>query len=446
MMSGSTSTILLAAGYALGTDLTIIGPLQRIIIAPLVYLLVAVLLGWRLSKLVPQYPRTPLEYAQDLVERRIIVEWGQAIHWVRETAAAAEECSEQITELDKSQKQDGVVPTLTQLTLTALHNKVCDLSRAIADLCQRGHAEAAFMLWRSIFEIEVNMKYIAQDTSGVMAERFADWGTAAYLRLNVPYSGELVELLSKYPKQDLSSEIGWTDQSKPLGMRRRARAVGYVGKRMGSRMPMLDLYLESNSYIHNDSVAIANDLGSRPALRKGPSVSGHDMPLCLASRSLAVATRTLVAAQRKDRNEVLKKAQNLVQSRSNLVSLEVSMVPANLLSRFGGVDMMTEWSMDDGTPGTPRDAASGTTVLARRTIAQAPSRLRRERDASLARSECPRYLGAAESQRRAHLPTAGSARDSRPPSISEFCSCPTDNKFDIYACICILSDHEAQTR
>ena len=341
--------MLLGIGSILGMNPTMFDRLDRVTLTLAISLLVTILFGWWTARSTPRYAQTPLEYHQERVERAIVKEWGEAIGWLRETIAAAEECSQDVMRMHRVQLEGGTEPTLKQTALLALHNRLCDISRAVADLCQRGHAEAAFVLWRSMFEIEINMKFIAQDETDILADRFLDWGRAVYLALHSPDSAELGSLRCKYPKPNqLGNEIGWTHQTNPMGVPRRAKEVGYPCERIGRAVPVLNMYAESNAYSHNDAIAITNDLGNNHPIRKGPSVSGHDMPLSLAARSVAVATDTLVDSQNETDKVKLQAGARLVRTRHSQVLLDVAMVPARLISRFGGPDMTTEWPTEDG--------------------------------------------------------------------------------------------------
>ena len=205
------------------------------------------------------------------------------------------------------------------------------------------------MLWRSIFEIEVNMQYIARDETDSLAERFVDWGRASYLRLNQPESEELRLLECKYPKPNkLDLEMGWTNPTSPMGVPRRAKAMGYGDIRRGREIPVLYMYEESCSYIHNDAMAIANDLGNNHPIKKGPSVSGLDMPLCLTSRSTKVANDVFMNCQSEEVKAELQTGVELLWQRHQRVLVEVAMVPSRLLSRFGGIDMTRIWPAEDG--------------------------------------------------------------------------------------------------
>ena len=347
--AGGTAMLLLAIGYALATFLPVSDPIERVLVNLAVGLIVSIIFGLWTVRSMPRYPQTPLEYHQEQVERSVVKEWGKAIGWLRETVASAEESSVEIIQIHKSNQDDGVENTLRDITLITMHNRLCNLARAVADLCQRGHAEAAFIVWRSIFEIEVNMAYVSQDETGIRAERFQDWGMAAYLRLNSPDSSELESLKVKYPRPNqLEKEIGWTRERNPMGVPARARTAGYADKEGSTELRKLNMYEESSAYSHNDAIALLNDLGSDHPLRKGPSDSGHDMPLCLTATSLSAATLILVNSLKETERAELTRGSRLVHARSNEVLWEVAAVPERLLSRFRGFDMTVELPTEDG--------------------------------------------------------------------------------------------------
>ena len=157
------------------------------------------------------------------------------------------------------------------------------------------------------------------------------------------------DIENKYPRPNqLNSEIGWTHDTNPMGVPRRAAEIGYGKDEVDGKTPVLKLYEESNSYIHNDATAIANDLGNNHPFKKGPSVSGHDMPLCLTALSIATANETLVGSQREADKADLQAGARVVLARQSQVPLEVAIVPERLLSRFGGFDMTIEWQTEDG--------------------------------------------------------------------------------------------------
>ena len=193
------------------------------------------------------------------------------------------------------------------------------------------------------------MGYILQDETGNRAERFVDWGEAAYLRLNAPNSTELKSLEAKYPRpQRLDREIGWTREKNPIGIPGRAKEIGYPTERQGNRITVLSMYEESSAYSHNDATALLNNLSNSYFLGKGPSVAGHDMPLCLTARSLTATTQVLANCQEETHRSQLEHEVNIVGARSSQVPFEVAMVPERLLSRFGGFDMTIEWTTEDG--------------------------------------------------------------------------------------------------
>ena len=164
--AGSTSWLLLSVGATFPTLLTMLGVLQIVLLYLMVSILIAILFGLWTVRSTPRYPETPLEHHQEQIERAVLKEWGAAVNWLRETTAAAEEFSEKIIEIYNEKIANSEEITIRELVLLAMHNRVCGLARSVADLCQRGHAEAALIIWRSIFELEVNMGYVLQDETG----------------------------------------------------------------------------------------------------------------------------------------------------------------------------------------------------------------------------------------------------------------------------------------
>ena len=349
MIGGCTAMLLFTIGYALTTELAVAGPVVRVAVVLAIGLTLAFAFGLWSVKSIPRYPQTPLEYHQEQVERAVIKEWGESISWLRETVATTEETSLEIIQIHRNQFDKGVENALREITLVTMHNRLCNLARSVADLCQRGHAEAALIVWRSIFEIEVNMAYVSLDETDKRAERFQDWGRAAYLRLNFPESNELESLNAKYPRPNqLHREIGWTREHNPLGVPARAEAIGYADNKDDRETIALNMYEESSAYSHNDALALLNDLGNNHPLRKGPSDSGQDMPLCLTATSLSVATRTLANRYKDTEWARLMSRVEIVEARSNNVLLEVAQVPERLLSRFRGFYMTIVMPSEDG--------------------------------------------------------------------------------------------------
>ena len=297
----------------------------------------------------PRYPRSPLEHHQADVEREVESGWGVAIGWLRETIAEAEELSEAVIRCHRTRWRDeNIEPALVQSVLVGMHAKVCDLSRVVADLCQRGHAEGAFMIWRSIFELEVNTRFIVLEETDGRARRFRDWANAAYLRQHEPESDELARLEERYKGWQIRRDHGWTRKEAPMGIRARAVAVGYASEPQGTEIPLLDIYGESNAYVHNDATAIFHDLGTNRPFDKGPSASGLDMPICLTARSVSIVCEVLASAQTGHDATELTPSLRIVEARSGLVALEVAHVPERLLSRFGGFDMSMVRPMEGG--------------------------------------------------------------------------------------------------
>ena len=93
---------------------------------------------------------------------------------------------------------------------------------------------------------------------------------------------------------------------------------------------------------------LLNDLGNNRPLKKGPSLAGHDMPLCLMASSLSVATRTLVTVYEEREQTSMRQSCDLVDERHRQVAFEVAQVPERLLSRFRGFDVTVELLTKDG--------------------------------------------------------------------------------------------------
>ena len=343
------SAALIALGYKVGDGTLDLSRPQSLVI----FLAIAVVNGllfiiWTV-RTPPRYPQSPLEHHQEDVEREVESEWGEAIGWLRETIAEAEELSEAVIRLHGTRWRDeNIEPALVQSVLVGMHAKVCDLSRVVADLCQRGHAEGAFMIWRSIFELEVNMSFIVLDNTDDRARRFRDWANAAYLRQHEPDNDELERLKEKYKGWHIRRDHGWTLKEAPMGIRARAVAVGYPSESRGTETPLLDIYGESNAYVHNDATAIFHDLGTNRPFDKGPSASGLDMPLCLTARSVSIVCEALATAQAGHDATKFTPSVRTVEARSGQVSWEVALVPERLLSRYGGFDMSIVEPMEGG--------------------------------------------------------------------------------------------------
>ena len=216
-MAMAASVVYLAAGYLGGTvwswgwmDLTAAG------------MLVSMVTLWGFGfwtvKSLPKYPTTKLEHQQVAIERAVLSEWGEAIGYLRLTIEKCEECSDRVIQHHRVRLMDDhVEPNLLQTLLIGMHAKACDLARVVADDCQRGHAEAAFATWRAIFEIQVNMAFIAADTTGETAKRFQDWSKASALRLYDPESDELKTLRKTYAGWEIDRDMGWTRKGYLMG-------------------------------------------------------------------------------------------------------------------------------------------------------------------------------------------------------------------------------------
>ena len=109
-----------------------------------------------------------LNRQQKQVEKDIKKEWGKALDWLSKGVANALECwVVTLPYYQDNRSEPGI-------TLHLLHGQACKLSRAIVGHCKWGEIQSAIALWRSLFEIEVNLAFIAKDTTQKpsRAERF----------------------------------------------------------------------------------------------------------------------------------------------------------------------------------------------------------------------------------------------------------------------------------
>ncbi len=343
----TTAVLCMAAGYIAATVSQ--GIWVRLIIGSTALAFGVGLAFWTWTvRSVPRYPNVRMEFDQHETERAVQSEWGKALDWLRLAIEESEQCSDIVIQNARERllKENQEI-SWCELVLTAMHAKVCDLSRSVADLCQRGHAEAAFMLWRSIFEIQVNMDFIAQEGTDDRATRFRDWSRMSYLKLHDPDGVEIKILNNKYEGWEVRRDVGWTRQNNTMGIPARAKELGYADKPKGNLTPLLQIYEESSAYVHNDATAILNDLSKNHPFVKGPSEAGLDMPLCLTSLSIAMVNDILVRNQ-PDVSEDLIRHAGVVWARQSQVPLEVAMVPERLLSRFEGFYVSTEIDLGDG--------------------------------------------------------------------------------------------------
>ena len=350
-LAGSVATLLFTLGLRAANSFPDWG--QGEILLVLVFILLCVSLGFGIYsvKIRPMYPDSPLEAHEERVERAVLSEWGQALKSLRRLIAKAEDCSSHIIKTNVMLDQGGSGDvTLTRNILIAMHGRVCDLSRAISGLAQKGYAEPAFALWRSMLELEVNMAYIAskQEDDPDVGKRFIDWSEMAYLRFREPDSQELRELQSRYKGWNIKSDQGWTSRDEIVGFRRRARSAGYEAGTRPHGFEVVDIYELANAFVHNDATALFSDLGRSSPHLKGPSPEGLDLPLTLAGTSLRGATETLIGSQPEPDDAALKEYKRAMLVIQNDIDIEASMVPARLSSRFLKLNMTFSEPLPDG--------------------------------------------------------------------------------------------------
>lgn len=349
--AGSVATVLFTLGLLVSDSFYDWDQVVRLLIPVLICLCVSLAFGIYSFKIRPMYPESPLDVHEEEVERAVVSEWGEALKSLRRLIAKAENCSSHIIKTNVKPDEEGSGDvTLTRNVLIAMHGKVCDLSRAISGLAQKGYAEAAFASWRSMLELEVNMAYIAskQKDDPDVARRFIDWSEMAYLRFREPDSQELKELQSRYKGWNIKSDQGWTSRGDIVGFRRRACSVGYRAGNKPHGFEVVDIYELANAFVHNDATALSSDLGRSSPHLKGPSPEGLDLPLALAGTSLRGATETLIGSQPEPGDAALKQYKRAMLVIQNDIFIETSIVPERLASRFLKLNMTFSEPLPDG--------------------------------------------------------------------------------------------------
>lgn len=293
-----------------------------------------------------------LEKRQRQLEKTIGKEWGEAIGWLSKAVANSLECWE--TAFPSYEEGEFQL----SFTLHMLHGQACALAEAITDHCRKGRVQSAIILWRSLFEIEVDMAFVAKGDTQVpsRAERYYDWWMANYFDVNdLPGHVEMIKLRRKYSGWSLRDYDGWTappDNPKAtLSLTKRAEQVGYTRQtKEVDRYSPLDVYTRCHSYVHNNMFAIWNDvLTPRQVRREGPTAIGLDVPLCLTAYSLTRATHLLLDNHAgEDGRHELENFERLADIQESQVILEVGMVRSELLSPLQGIDIFLKWKSDDG--------------------------------------------------------------------------------------------------
>lgn len=287
------------------------------------------------------------------VEKDVKREWGKALDWLSMAVANSMECGTTLRDLG----QDN--PSQLGLALLMLHDQGCSLARAIVNHCRRGEIQSAVVLWRSLFVIEVDMAYIARDTTQVpsRAERYYDWSMANHFYVNNLLSHEtMIELQRKYERWNLRHYDGWTappDNPRAiLDVSERALRVGYTEKRkQDGGYSRLDIYNLCHSYVHNNLFGMLNDpLTSRNRLPNVPSIVGLDTPICATAMSLTTITHLLLDNQPVPEDEVeLPDFRKFADIQEHQALLEINRVRPELLSPLGGIEMSYQVQSDDGT-------------------------------------------------------------------------------------------------
>lgn len=304
-----------------------------------------------------------LDKHQKQVEKDIRKEWGGVLDWLSKAVANGLECW--VTTLPyfrENRSEPGV-------TLHILHGQACNLARAVTGHCKRGEIQSAISLWRSLFEIEVNMAFIAEGTTQrpTRAERFHDWNMARYFYINnLPSDPRMVELRRKYSGWKLKQYNGWTappdNPTATLDVPDRALQVGHVEKnRHEDGYSRLDIYNLCHSYVHNDMFGMLNSpLTSTDTPMDDPSNSGLDTPLCLTALSLTTVTAILLENINAPNLETeLSEFLSFAEIQMGQVNLEVGIIRPELLSPLGGIDMSFVVESDEGTEYIVRPSRRG---------------------------------------------------------------------------------------
>lgn len=300
---------------------------------------------------------------QKRVEKDVSKEWGEALDWLSKAVANALECWVATSSHYRDNRSEPGI------TLHLLHGQAYILARAIAGHCKRGDIQSAISSWRSLFEIEVNMAFIAKGTTQKpsRAERFQDWSMATYfLHSNLQSHEGMIALRRKYKSWNLGNPDGWTappDNPKAtLSLTERALRVGYLwGDPQNGKYSNLDIYNLCHSYVHTNMVAMLNDpLTSGRSILDNPSPFDLDTPLCLTARSLTTVTLLFLENHQDPAKESnLDEFRRFAEIQESQVLLEVGRVRPELLSPFGGVDLSFTVHTEEGTEYTARPARRG---------------------------------------------------------------------------------------
>ena len=287
------------------------------------------------------------------VEKAIGKEWNEALNWLGKAVANGLECWEVASEWC------GDGSPLRTSTLHKLFGRACVLAEEITDDCRRGRIQSAIRQWRSLFEIEVNMAFIARDTTQIpsRAERYEDWSKANYFLVNYRQNDErMIALCRKYRDWKLADHDGWTappdNPNAILSLEKRAQQMGYErGNGQQSLYSPLHIYTLCHSYVHNNIFAISNDaLTPNGGTRDGPTAIGLDVPLCLTAMSIRNVTRLLLASiPRLQASPSGRYYGRCGDIQTDQALLEVAKVRPDSLSPLRGVDVSRTITSDDGT-------------------------------------------------------------------------------------------------
>ena len=143
--AGSLAVLLFTFGLVAADSLPDLGQVGILLVLVLICLCVSLGFGIYSVKMRPMYPASPFEAHEEEIERAVLSEWGEALKSLRILIAKAEDWSSHIIKKNTQpdDEESGGV-TLTRNVLVAMHRRVCDLSRAITGLAQKGIRRGCF--------------------------------------------------------------------------------------------------------------------------------------------------------------------------------------------------------------------------------------------------------------------------------------------------------------
>ncbi len=173
--------------------------------------------------------------------------------------------------------------------LTKMSVKSCQLADAIVCLLYNGHADTAFGVWRTMQEIEFNLKILSQDNNDHTAQRFNDWGISKLYRRE-----RLLRDLGAAEMDDAdyqSLEETYNENLKFYGSSYKKDSGWYlsgifdIAKNVGMELEYRKLYSMASSYVHADAISYKSQRNNDKYL-VGPNGIGLDLPAALTAVTL----------------------------------------------------------------------------------------------------------------------------------------------------------------